>query len=487
MARFGRSFPQGTQRFNRPLATTSVTNYVRSATDSIGLTDTISRVATAQRTGADTTTASDAPTRQQSSLRTESDTTTVAETIGGAKTMIRTIVEPLAIMSNTFTGQLGTVNSGPGNITPGAPDQVVFSGGVAAISDSVVRAAIAFIRTSVDAVNLATTSIVAILIHSGQLVRSATDTITSSDSAGRILGAARTAGDAAAIGTDALVRASIAFIRTVTNTLTTSVQLGRVVNLSRAFVEAITTSDTIARIQAAVRTASESQQATFTGQLGTLNSGPDNVMPGGVDQAIGDAVTATKPNVLSRVLADTTATVDSLLRAGLVLIRTLTDTTTASDAVSRLIQSFRSAIDASSIVDAVTRILNKLRTAADTIPGPADTAAGQKIQQIRTVSDTVTTSDSIATAPRVFPRGAFDDASAPTFDGLVRVLSLTRSAGTAIPIGSDGPEVHHLLAALNETTTVSDSVSIFSPGKPTGVSIRTRYRQTPPRVRVDHS
>lgn len=263
------------------------------------------------------------------------------------------------------------------------------------VSDSATRV-LALARTATDT---AVTVSDAVARAAMSRARTATDTVTVSDAAARIVTTARTAADSVTVATDTATRAAMSKARTAGDTVTVSDTATRAaMSRARTAADSVSVSDAASRILAAART--------------------------GADAVTVAADTATRIVAVARTAGDSVSVSDSVARASISRARTAGDSVSVSDAATRLLALARSAADSVSVSDSAVATRGVSRSAADTVTVLDDTA-GRVLLLVRTADDLVTLTDAAS-------RGT---------------LSLVRTAGDVVLVTDEARKVNHYATA----------------------------------------
>lgn len=254
--------------------------------------------------------------------------------------------------------------------------------------------------------------------------RTASDTVTFTDSTARVFTAGRTGADTVTI-TDAASRVFTAG-RTASDTVTFTDAATRIGTLVRTAADTVTHSDAATRIGTFLRTAADT--VTFT-----------------------DAAAALRQFV--RTAADTVTFSDAATRLG-TFTRTAADSVTHTDAATRVVSAVRTAADTVTHSDAATRLATLARTAADTV-SVSDVAAALR-QFVRTAGDTVSFTDA-ASRVATLARTA---AQTVTFtDAATRALSVARTAADTVSVTDAATRVLTAVRAVSDAVSFTDAVS----------------------------
>lgn len=142
-------------------------------------------------------------------------------------------------------------------------------------------------------------------------------------------------------------------------------------------------------------------------------------------------------------------------------IRTLVDTVSVTDSVSRIANKVRTLSDTTSVTDAVARVANKIRTITDSVAGVTDSVVRAGILKVRTALDTTTLSEGVSRAAISFSRTVGDTLSGVT-DSVTRSVQFVRTTVENIAIGADtiSSQVFRVLirTASDTITSANDSV-----------------------------
>lgn len=242
---------------------------------------------------------------------------------------------------------------------------------------------------------------------------------------------ARTVGDTITSVTDSLSRAAANKARTVADSLTLSESVGRISNKLRTAVDSITAvSEAVVRVLIKPRIASDATSVTDS-VVRTANK----------IRSVGDSITTATDSVVRsaanklRSASDTVTTVtDSLVRGAIIKVRTAAENLVTSDSVARVSNKIRTLGDSvSGVTDSVAKVVSQLRTVADATV--VTDALARSINTIRSAVDSTSVSDLIARVTSGF-RWTEDDVSLLS-DSISRSANMARSAVENIAIGVD--------------------------------------------------
>lgn len=288
--------------------------------------------------------------------------------------------------------------------------------------DVATRGPITFARTAAD--SLVTTDVATSnFIAGGPALRTATDTLGTSDAAVQIRILPRTATDS--LGTsDVTSRAPAVRVRTSTDTLGTVDSATKIGVFARSASDTLGTVDTATRVPGVrIRSAADT--------LGTADAATKIlIFSKTATDLLGTTDVATRSTLVrTRVAQDTLGTTDVAI-SGKLILRTASDSLGTADVATRLVTLARIASDALSTTDVATRIGLFSRTAVDTL-GTVDVATRTRIVP-RTASDILGTADTATRAPYTRTRTAVDTlgTSDTVLKGGVSALSAVDSLGT---------------------------------------------------------
>lgn len=290
--------------------------------------------------------------------------------------------------------------------------------------------------------------------------RSPSDTLTATDSAARTLIALRSISDSVTIS-DSAARVYLAS-RTASDSVALADSIAT--HVSRAVSGSVTIADTAARVLVSSRSASETVTLadTTTRALVASRSAEDSV-------TISDSITASK--VFDRSISDSVTITDAAART-LISSRSTSDTATIADSIATTYIASRSASDTLALTDSITAEKTSLtRTASDTLTlndsvSPRVSRSindsvtvvdsiSRSLAASRSAGDSVTIADSISAAPS---RSASD--SATVSDSIARAYVASRSASDSIAIADSISAATSRSIADNATITDSLSVSL---------------------------
>lgn len=315
------------------------------------------------------------------------------------------------------------------------------------VSDSIGRIASQF-RDMAD-----TLSVSDVVDRAKITIRSITDTISiGADAVGRVVTFARTAADTVTTVTESVARGTISFVRSASDSI--------------PFVD-----DAAVRAKVVVRTIAD----TVSGLTESVARVANKIRTTVDTVSVTDSVARVANKI--RAVADTvTIVTDSVVRAGIIKIRTALDTTTLSEGVSRAAITFgRTASDTiTGVTDSVARSLQAVRTAVENIAIGVDAVSGAIVRILfRTASDTVSIGADTVTRAVSFVRGLSDTTIVSDFittgnlvlrtvadtiftsDAISRLITVGRSASDTVATATDSL----VRQAFSIVRTTSDSIS----------------------------
>jgi hypothetical protein len=274
------------------------------------------------------------------------------------------------------------------------------------------------------------------------LSRTATEAVSSSESLARVFSGARTA-TAAPTSSESATRVGV-FARATTDAPTTSESVTRVAGLPRSVSESPSSSESAARVFAGARTVTaaptSSDVATRAGVFSRAAS-----------DAPQTSESATRAGTFFRTTSDAPASSDATTRVG-VFTRTTSDAPQTSESAVVVKGPNRSASESPTSSDAVTRAGVFSRAVADATTGSE--SATRTLSAARTAADSLASSDA-ATRVAAFTRSATDGVSAA--ESLARGAAFVRYA-------TDAPHVAESLART--VFSAGGAVAVFSVAVP---------------------
>lgn len=393
--------------------------FARSVVDSITTSDAVVAVKVLVRTLTDTAEfVSDSVARVANKIRTTADTTSLSDAVSRVASKIRTVADsvPIGGAGGAFQSNAFQTNAFQ---TAGQSDSIV-------AVKSIIRSAADTLGAISDSVARAIT-----------IVRSSVDTTSVTESVARVVSTVRTVADNVAGITDSVAR-SITVVRTALDTTTLSESVARFVSMVRSTADTTSVSESVSRIANKVRTAADN----VSGVTDSVVRGAISLLRATVDSVSGGSDSVSRIANKIRTVADTTTLTESVSRASAALSRTASDTVSGiSDTVSRAITFVRSATDTlAGITDSIVAEITSggqviFRTAADSVEGISDSVS-RMLTAVRTSVDTTSVSDSVVKVS-IAIRTIADTVA--TSDFVVRATTMLRSA--------------------TDTTTITDSVS----------------------------
>ncbi len=221
--------------------------------------------------------------------------------------------------------------------------------------------------------------------------RTTDDTISLSEAAARVFSALRLHSDTTTLS-EALTRAATAYARTTQDSVSGSDSVAGARGFARFSSDAVTGSDSVTRSVTDARTASDSTSASEVVSRAASARGRTS----SDTTTLSDALARSAGSV-GRLASDTTGLTDALVGGSPSVPRALIDSVTSSDALSELRSYVRSSGDAVATADEVLRSVVADRAAEDT--EALNEVVAFLVALVRTASDQVTDSDSLAVTP----------------------------------------------------------------------------------------
>ena len=262
--------------------------------------------------------------------------------------------------------------------------------------------------------------------------RTASETITTTDSASRFKLALRTISETVNI-TQSVAEAALK-LRSMSETITTAASIVKTLVRARSISETITTSDSVARLKTAIRTISETINITQSvAKIATKFRS--------ISETITTSDTVSRFKLAIRPISETITLVDSVVRqfisgGGALFERSISETITLVDSISRYKLAIRVINETINILDSIAKVATKFRS----------------------ISEIITTSDSISrlkTAVRVITQIITTTDSASRFKLAVKAMSEVITTSDSIS------RVLIKLRSISETITTSDSINRF--------------------------
>lgn len=272
-----------------------------------------------------------------------------------------------------------SVNPNSGSLTPswGVADTLWIS--VAASDDSVAHTYTGFPYASNNNENGTATS-------AARVAMATTESAAASVDPGNFTISASETWGAVTIGVRPAAGSSLS--RTATDSLTHSESLTRTVTLARSASDAWTSSDTATRVATLLRAIADALTHSDT-------AAASKILPRSASDSRTSSDTATRTLTLARSVADALTHSDTVARA-LTLARSVADSLTHSDTATRIVTLPRSAADALTHSDTATRIVTLARSAADSLTH--SDAATRTLTLARSVADALTHADVVVRA-----------------------------------------------------------------------------------------
>jgi hypothetical protein len=436
---------------------------IRAISETVSLSDSISRFKKAIRTIANTITFGDSITRQRTVPRTISNTITFGDSITRFKKGIRAISENI-VFGDSITRIPIRVRSISNTISFG--DSVTrFKKAIRSIAntvtfgDSVTRTATKFrsISQSIsfgDSVTRFKKAIRAIpntIIFGDSLTRVATKpraisepSISLGDSISRFKKAIRAINNSVSLG-DTVTRVATKF-RSINNPITFGDSIIRRKIGIRSIAETVSFSDSVIRFKKAVRTISDT--VSFTSSVSGIRFGG-----GVINRTINESITfidnVTRISSKFRSISESVSFTDNIARTT-SKIRNMAESISISDTVTRLKKGIKSLSETINFTDTVQRVKSASRSMNESISF-TDTVTRFK-KAIRNISNTINFTDTVTISVEGFITRIisetinFNDSvtrSAKKFRSLLETISFT----------------DNILAGIVKTVTIIESVS----------------------------
>lgn len=285
----------------------------------------------------------------------------------------------------------------------------------------------------------------------GSISRTATDSLTFSDTLARLFTGARAPTDSLAFS-DSGMR-TLVLARSVTDSWTFSDTAARIIATVRSAADVLTTSDTVARVGTFARIVADNvTHSDIASRVATLARAVSDVL------TFSDSATGIRTIVRSAV--DSLTHSDAATRL-VTLARTATDSRTYSDTAARVLAAARTATDSLTHSDAATRVGTFLRSVADSLT-LSDIAEAIKTGTIvRTAADVLTHSD---TAARVVSLARTASDSHTYGDTASRVLTAVRSATDSLTTSDTASRVLSAVRSAMDSLIHSDVAAAVSGG-----------------------
>jgi hypothetical protein len=195
---------------------------LRTLSDTTSVSDAVTRTANKLRSAVDTITTSDAVTRIYTAVRSATDTTSVSDSVSRVVQFIRSASDAIPSVSDVVTGVRAFVRSLSDSVTTSDVVSRQWQGFRSAVDtiptviDNVsTNLAVILYRTAVDTVSIGAD----LVSRTVSAARSATDTVTTSDSVARVLSYVRAITDTVPTVVDTVVRGSISIWRSATDSV----------------------------------------------------------------------------------------------------------------------------------------------------------------------------------------------------------------------------------------------------------------------------
>lgn len=311
---------------------------------------------------------------------------------------------------------------------------------------------------SVSGTHTVTTSICTVWVHltpTTDYTRApATETVSSTESITRLLAAIRTNTETTT-STETLNRGGSIFNRALaTETTTITDQLDKLRTVVRPITtETVTSSESIARKLDAIRNPVESTTSSET--LARMIAA--NRSTATESTTISDVVARVKE--LPRSLVETVTSSDSVVRM-LAANRTISESTTITDSVSRMLAAIRALLENTVVADTVNRMLAAIRAIGTEVISITDsvvrviTPAGNNF--VRSITETVVISDSVS---RMLALTRVLTETVNSSETLTRLLAAFRTISESTTITDSISRLLAMSRSLTETTTITDSVA----------------------------
>jgi len=381
------------------------------STETVSISDSISRLLAATRVNTETTNSTESLARMIAANRALStETTTISESLARSKGQTRTMGTETVSSSESLNRMTAATRALPETTSISETLARMLAANRAlgtestTVSDSIARVKGVIRALATETVTIAedlqrmlaanralsteTTTISDSIARLLAATRTLSDTTAISDSLNRLVGFVRTLSDTTAIS-DSIIR-MLAATRTLSDTTVISDSLARMKAATRTLVENVSIGETLARMLAAIRTLSDT--TTISDVLDYVKSGGGTFVRT-LTETVNISDSITRMFTGSRTLNENVTVSDSLARM-LGLTRLLSDSTTISDSINRVYGAVRTLTDNTVISDSLVKVKAVFKTLTENV------SISDSVQRLfngtRQLVDTTTITDSLA-------------------------------------------------------------------------------------------
>lgn len=367
-------------------------SFSQSSTDSIAMSDSVSRSVVESRSTGDSVAVSESLGRTSAQARATSDAVAMSDSLSrGSMSSSRSTSDSIAL-----TNALSKISTFARSMS----DSI-------AVSDVLGGAGVSRPRGIADSIAVSDS----LSRGSTSLPRSIANSVSLSDVISRVIVFARAMSDSMSVS-DVLTRVS-SRSRSSSDSVVLSDAVARAMSASRSLAESILLSDTLNR--SALITARASSDSIAVSDV-VSRSGT-----GGSSQSSSDSISisdvSTRSSSKSRSLSDSVAMSDSLARGAVALPRSLNNSVAVSDALNRAVVRFMATSDSIVVATSLSRIVANSRSSSDSMTVSAVLA--RSVGYVRTPQNTISVSDLVARGVLSMTRSIsdsinfFDDATIP--------------------------------------------------------------------------
>ncbi|QUC64508.1 hypothetical protein NsoK4_08815 [Nitrosopumilus sp. K4] len=420
--------------------------FTRSTSDTVSLSDTISASIVADRSTSDTISLTDSIARDvlKTFTRSTSDTVSLSDTISASIQSSRSTSDTISLTDSIARDVLKT-------FTRSTSDTVSLSDTISAsiqssrsTSDTVslsdtISASIQSSRSTSDTVSLSDTISASILTGS-----STSDTVSLSDTISASIQSSRSTSDTVSLSDT--ISASIQSSRSTSDTVSLSDTISASILTSSSTSDTVSLSDTISASIQSSRSTSDtvSLSDTISASIQSSRSTSDTV-------SLSDTISA---SILTSSSTSDTVSLSDTISASIQSSRSTSDTVSLSDTISASILTSSSTSDTVSLSDTISASIQSSRSTSDTV-SLSDTISAS-IQSSRSTSDTVSLSDTISSS---ILTGSSTSDTVSLSDTISASIQSSRSTSDTVSLSDTISASIVADRALSDTVSLSDTIS----------------------------
>lgn len=448
--------------------------------------------------------------------RTLADTVSLTESVArAAAARVRTAAEALSTLTESVSGiklMTRTVGDTVGSLTESLTrNAIAFQRAASDTVSSISEAIVAFVQSVGNYVRIAGDTVASltesIARAAGARVRTAADSTTVTETVSRAFGTARTLADTISSLTETVARASFAKLRSVADSTTVTESVSRRLSALRSAADSVTITEAVSRAsQALIRTTSESIDQLLESVVALVQS------VGSYSRSVGDSVAGIAESASRsaaskvRTLADSTTLTEAVTRirgTALALgdsissltegisqrfgaVRSAADSISLTETLGRVVSRFRTASDSITLTETVSRLASKVRSVADDASSLVETVVRAAATRVRAAADSTTLTETVSRL-RTVPRTVGDTVGSLAESVSRGASALVRTAADALPSISEVPTLFLYAYEAGRAVVGTLSTSVMTGTVGLGSRIIGRFRSSPTEGRVEHS